>query len=215
MKTVLFIAIVKKGTASFFLEKAREAGATGGTILRAEGTISSPLMNLLGLHDSKREMLIMLVNQDHEARIHQVLAEECQLAKKGKGVLFSFATSSVYGSHLLNHPFDKEDPDMSEYQLIATIVDRDSGDEVVKAAREEGAGGATILHGRGLGSEKASKIFNIQIEPEKEIVIMIVESQKVHEIVQQINEAMNIDRPGKGIIFTLDVNNATGLFQQN
>lgn len=212
MRTVLFLAIVKKGTASFFLEQARKAGATGGTIILADGTIASPLMNLLGLHDSKREALLMLVDKEFEAEMHKVLAVECELPKKGKGVLFSFDTSSVYGSQRLGHNFTEGDAQMSPYQMVATIVDRGKADDVVDVARQVGAQGATILHGRGLGSERTSKIFNVQIEPEKEIILMVVESDKVNDISQTISQALDIDQPGTGIIFSMAVNNATGLF---
>ncbi|MGF3227367.1 P-II family nitrogen regulator [Facklamia sp. P12932] len=214
MQTVLFFAIVKKGTASYYLEQARLAGATGGTIFQAEGTVANPFLDLLGLNDSKREALLMLVDHSNEEKIHQVLTEKCELPKKGKGILFSINTSSVYGSHQLMHEFNEGGQEMSKYQLVATIVDRDSGDEVVETAREEGAGGATILHGRGLGSKKAPKIFNVQIEPEKELVLMIVETQKVPEIIEKVSKAMDIDQPGKGILFTIDVNDVSGLFQQ-
>lgn len=212
MRTVLFLAIVKKGTASFFLEQARKAGATGGTILLADGTVSSPLMNLLGLHDSKREALLMLVDKEFEAEMHQVLAVECELPKKGKGVLFSFDTSSVYGSHRLGHDFIEGEGKMSPYQMVAAIVERGKADDVVQVARQAGGQGATILHGRGLGSERTSKIFNVQIEPEKEIVLMVVESDKVRNIAHQISTELDIDQPGAGIIFSMAVNNATGLF---
>ncbi|MGX7109279.1 P-II family nitrogen regulator [Facklamia miroungae] len=214
MQTVLFFAIVKKGTASYFLEQARLAGATGGTIFQAEGTIANPFLDLLGLNDSKREVLLMLVDYANEAKIHQVLTDKCELAKKGKGILFSVNTTSVYGSKQLKHEFNQGGQGVSKYQLLATIVDRDSGDEVVETARAEGAGGATIIHGRGLGSKKAPKIFNVQIEPEKELVLMIVESQKVPEIIEKVSHAMDIDQPGKGILFTVDVNEVSGLFQQ-
>lgn len=214
MQVVLFTAIVKKGTASFFLDKARQFGVPGGTILRAEGTVQSPILNLLGLHDSKREVLIMLVKQELEAKVHEVLEVECQLAKRGRGILFSHPVTSVAGSHLINMPFNKEDAFVKDYQLMVTIVDRGIGDEVVKLARQEGGQGATILHGRGLGAEKAAKLFNIQLEPEREIVLMVVESAKVTEITDKIERELNLSAPGKGICFTLDVNSATGMYDQ-
>lgn len=214
MSNVLFTAIVKKGKASYFLDQSRRAGATGGTIIHAFGTITDPILDLLGLSDSKRELLLMLVESQDEDQVHHILENKCQLSRKGHGVLISCPTSSVYGSHHLNQPFNKEEFPLHSYQLVVTIVDRDLGDEVVKRARQEGAQGATIIHGRGLGSEKASQIFNITIEPEKELVLMIVESAKVADIIEKLSSALEIDQPGKGIIFSVAVNNATGLFQQ-
>lgn len=214
MKTVVFFAIIKKGMGSYFLEKARQAGSTGGTIIRAEGTVPDPLLDLLGISESKREMLLMIVDKDKEAQMHRHLTQECDLPGKGKGIAFSIDTTSVYCSHNVVNEFSRGDQELGDYQLIATIVNRDLGDEVVAAARKEGAGGATILHGRGLGAEKAAKLFNITIEPEKEIVLMIVETTRVEEIIDRLRAALNLDQPGKGILFSVDVNNVNGLFQE-
>jgi nitrogen regulatory protein PII len=51
----------------------------------------------------------------------------------------------------------------------------------------------------------------MNIEPEKEIVMIIIERDKAEGIVNAIRDAMRIDDPGKGILFSMDVNRVTGL----
>ena len=48
------------------------------------------------------------------------------------------------------------------YDCVVAIVNRGLADRAVALAREAGAGGATILHGRGAGSHGV-RVFNIEI----------------------------------------------------
>lgn len=211
---IMLLSIVKDGLASKFLKESRSVGATGGTIIKAEGTICNNLLNLLGLRDIDREVLITLVSSEKEQDIHGHLKKVMKLDKRGNGIVFSVKTTSCCGNKFLKADFEEGEKNMPGYQLMVTIVDRELGDTVVEAARSVGATGATILHGRGVGHHETGSIFNIQIEPEKEIVLMVVENEDADRITSVINDKMNIKEPGKGLLFTLDVNKATGLFAE-
>lgn len=213
VESVAFFAIVNHGIGQKVLKIAKQHGTGGGTLVLCEGTIPNKFLNLMGLDESKKEMMITLAPKEYEKKIHEKITEKMKLDKKGLGILFSADTSSVYGSHVFNRAFEKEGGNMGEYQLLVTIVDRDSGDDVVVAARNEGAKGATILHGRGTGTTEISKLFNIEIQPEKEIVLLVVESEKVKPVSENIHAAMGLDKPGSGVIFSIPVNQVTGLVQ--
>lgn len=60
------------------------------------------------------------------------------------------------------------------YDLIITIVKKGFSENILKASREAGAEGGTILFGRGAGIHEKAKIMGIPIEPEKEIVFTII-----------------------------------------
>ncbi|MFA5468628.1 MAG: DUF1538 family protein, partial [Sphaerochaetaceae bacterium] len=69
------------------------------------------------------------------------------------------------------------------HDCIMVVVNRDYAQEVVNLARQNGATGATILHGR--GSEEGGMripLINIEVQPEKEIVLLITDVE-VSEIV--------------------------------
>ena len=97
-----------------------------------------------------------------------------------------------------------------EYQLIITIVDQGKGEEVVECSRLGGAEGGTILTGRGAGKETA-KILGILIEPEKDVVMILVEKAKVDFVLDAIVEGMELEKPGKGIAFVVDVPKVVGI----
>ena len=99
------------------------------------------------------------------------------------------------------------------YKLIYAIVEMGKSEEVLEAAAKAGSTGATVMTARGSGlHDQASKVFGMEIEPQKEIVLIISGSQKTEAITTSIRKALQIDEPGHGVIFTMDVNKAFGLY---
>lgn len=101
----------------------------------------------------------------------------------------------------------------ADKEMLMVIVDRDSSDEVIEVARQAGAKGATVLHGRGTGQEDKLSAFHIHVEPQKEVVIMAVEADQVDTISQAVAEALDFSEPGTGILFSLPINETTGLYE--
>jgi nitrogen regulatory protein PII len=52
----------------------------------------------------------------------------------------------------------------------------------------------------------------MEIEPEKEIVLIISEEQLTEAIAGSIKEELKIDEPGNGVIFIQEVNKTYGLY---
>ncbi len=51
----------------------------------------------------------------------------------------------------------------------------------------------------------------MEIEPEKEIVMIVSESTLTEAIVGSIREDLDIDAPGKGILFVQDIKDVYGI----
>lgn len=94
---------------------------------------------------------------------------------------------------------------------IIVIVERGKANPIVKAATEAGARGATIMFGRGSGEQVFSFFRSLQIEPSKEIILIIVPRPKLNEIFEVVAEAAKVREPGKGIAFTVPICNLTGI----
>jgi len=99
----------------------------------------------------------------------------------------------------------------AKFDLIVTIVSKGFATDVVNASKKAGAEGGTIIHGRGTGVREDSKIFGIPIEPEKEIVLTLIDQKKTDEVLKDIEEELCLDEPGKGIAFVLDVKRVAGI----
>ncbi|MFR1324657.1 MAG: P-II family nitrogen regulator, partial [Ezakiella massiliensis] len=97
-----------------------------------------------------------------------------------------------------------------EATAIYVIVDRGLADDVIEVAAKAGGSGATVLHGRGSGIEKRVAIFDMVIEPEKDIIVLVTRPEKKDGIVDAINTAFDLEKTSKGVIFTMPVTDAVG-----
>ncbi len=98
-----------------------------------------------------------------------------------------------------------------EYVLILTIVNRGFADQVVDAARKAGAHGGTVFYARGTGIHEIEKFFAVPIQPEKEVVMIIVKHSETQAIMHAIVEAAGLNTEGKGLAFSLPIADVVGI----
>ena len=101
------------------------------------------------------------------------------------------------------------------FKLLIALVEEDKTDTVVKAAREAGATGATVInHARGEGLKVAKTFFGLALETNRDMVLFIVEEHLSRHILETIGEVGEFDQPGTGMVFQVDVEDALGLSSQ-
>ncbi|MCP5142423.1 MAG: P-II family nitrogen regulator [Chromatiales bacterium] len=102
------------------------------------------------------------------------------------------------------------------FKLIFALVQDDNTQKVLKAAREAGATGSTIIsNARGEGLYQSKSFFGLNLETQRDIVLFLVEEHLARNILERIAEAGEFDtNPGSGIAFQLDVEDAVGVAQQ-
>lgn len=100
----------------------------------------------------------------------------------------------------------------NKYSLIITIVNKGFEEVVMEAARSEGARGGTVLKARGTGEKEAVKFMGLSIEPEKDLVLILSETEKRHNIMKAIHTKAGLNTEGQGLAFALPVEDVTGIF---
>jgi nitrogen regulatory protein PII len=95
--------------------------------------------------------------------------------------------------------------------LIITVVKKGLGDAVIEASLKGGAEGATLIYGRGTGIHERKKILGVALEPEKEIILSLVYKEVADAVIKEINAAVDLEKPGSGIAFTVPVDQAFGI----
>ena len=91
------------------------------------------------------------------------------------------------------------------------IVNSGFSETVMDAARELGARGGTVIRGRGTANAEAEKLYGIAIQPEKEIVMILIDSALKNDILHAIYKTAGLKTPGQGIAFALPVEDVVGL----
>ena len=97
------------------------------------------------------------------------------------------------------------------HEVIFCIVNAGFSDAVIDAAIEFGAKGGTVLHARGTANPEAEKLFNITVQPEKEIVVIIVKSEQKDPILKNLYQNVGLKTPGYGIAFSMPVTDVDGI----
>lgn len=217
-KTPIFeviYAIVDYGMGSKVLQKAKEYGIRAGTIFLAKGTAINTFLKFLSLADERKEIVIMGANTIIADNAMDKLSQYFQFEKPNHGILFAISTCDIVGSKAYERSEceDGRGEKRLMYKLIITIVDRGKAEDVIEAANEAGSKGGTIVNARGSGVHETSKVFNMDIEPEKEMAMILSKEDATQDIVNSIREKLDLDKPGNGIIFIQDVSKTYGVFE--
>jgi nitrogen regulatory protein PII len=212
----LICAILNHGHGSRALHIAKQNGVRGGTIFYGEGTVKNRVLEFLALSDVKKEIVLLFAESDTAYRALDALQKELKLHKPNHGIAFTIRICEVIGSKAYDHLNclkERGGDPMSEYQAITVIVDRGKAEEVIAAAESAGSKGGTVIRARGSGIHETSKVFSMEIEPEKEIVLILAKYDVVEPIISVINKKLMMDEPGNGIIFVQNVEKTVGLME--
>ncbi len=211
----LVYVIVNKGAGSKVLHTARQHGLTGGTVLLGKGTVNSRLLNTLALADIRKEIVLLLTKRTADYNLIEIINAEFRLHKPNHGIAFSIPIAGVCGSKCFQNQDSMNIGGVvnTMYQAVYVIVDKGRGEAVAEAAKEAGSTGATIINARGAGIHETSRLFAMDIEPEKELVLMVLKDTQTEKVITSLRAGLDIEKPGNGIIFVQNVNQTYGLYE--
>lgn len=207
--------IISEQQCQKFVRIAREKDIRDVIIVLGKGTVKSATLNLLGIKSQKREVLSILLDKMRAKEVLDFIARELQLNEPGHGIAY---TAPVITAAQITHTQQDAWNTMlgmeeeSMFKKLTVVVNRGMAEDVMDIARKSGVKGGTILHGRGTGSEFTAKVFGMEIEPEKDLVIILMPSDIIAKVVQDLYQELQLGDPGNGILFVEPVLEVRGLF---
>lgn len=102
-KIVLILSIVDKGFTDQLMDSARQAGATGGTVVKAKGT-GAEIAKFFGVSISEEKEIVYIVadKQKRDDIMHAIM-QSVGTATDGHGIVFSLPVDSVMGIRSLEN----------------------------------------------------------------------------------------------------------------
>ncbi len=102
------------------------------------------------------------------------------------------------------------------FKLIIAFVAEEQTDKVLDAAREAGATGATVInHARGEGLEPPKTFFGLNLEIQRDVLLLLVEEHLCRCILEKIEQMAGFEKKmGAGIAFQINVEDAVGISHQ-
>jgi nitrogen regulatory protein PII len=101
--------------------------------------------------------------------------------------------------------------EVKDYSLIIAVVNKGLTDLVTSASRKAGGKGGTIMVARGSGNPNIAKFYGLAIQPEKEVVFIVVDRSIKDTVLKAIYDEAGLATKGQGIVFSLPISDAIGL----
>jgi len=90
---------------------------------------------------------------------------------------------------------------LSDACLITCILQTGLAEEVLEAAKNMGAQGATINYARGTGIRERMGLLGVTVDEQKEVIRIIVSEDQADMVFEAMYLAGKLDTPGKGIMY--------------
>ncbi len=181
-------------------------------VMHGLGTASQSILDFFDLIPTEKNILLSIISSDLEKPIITYLRDHNKMNEVGKGIGFTIPLSS--SPKYMQEAFkEKEDELMnkkSEYHLIVTIVNSGNADKVMKVAKKCGANGGTLLKGRDMEGKNSFKFFNMTIEPEKDILLIVCKNIEKNKIMEGILHEYGANTSAGGICYSLPVDSIIG-----
>lgn len=191
----LLISIVERGRAKHLVKRMKTHEVHAVFTALAEGTAKQKILQSLGLDEIPKEIVYILAEGASAEAIREEMRHDEELHLPGQ-VFYTI-------------PLAEKEATMKAV-AIHVIVDRGMADAVVEIAEKAGSRGATIIHGRGSGIERKQGFFNLLIEPEKDMVLMVCAPEAKQAIVRALRSELDFESSAGGVLYVLPVTEAIG-----
>ena len=101
-------------------------------------------------------------------------------------------------------------------KLIVAVVDDEATDDVIAAAREVGATGATVItNARGEGLKAEKTFLGLDLSASRDIILFLVVAERARMILEAIDKGAGLtEKSDVGIALQLDIEDVVGLRSQ-
>jgi hypothetical protein len=96
-KLKLLVTIVDRNKGELYTDLLQSFDINVQMILAGEGTASTAMLQVLGLTNSDRAVLLSIVREDRSKEALQMLEEEFKTVRGGKGIAYTIPLKSVVG----------------------------------------------------------------------------------------------------------------------
>lgn len=215
----LMMTITKRSTGRRMLAFYERNNLSAILCTLAKGTATSEMLDCFGLEVTEKTVMMSVVTNDTWEKVKRGLEDNFQIDVPGTGIAFLLPLSSVGGKKTLQfladgQVYDKVEESVmkdTKYELIVVIANHGYSEEVMDAARTEGAGGGTVIHAKGTGLEKAEKFLGVSIADEKEIIYIVAKTADKNAIMKSIMENAGMNSRAKSVVFSIPVTDTAGL----
>lgn len=185
-------------------------------IFHGHGTAVPSMLDLLGIESNEKRIVMTIANPEKTKQLIKEQKRRFFIGVPGHGIVVSVPVKSIGGGNTVAYlngeqGSAKYTPQLNyAYELVIAITNEGRTDMVMNAAREAGAGGGTVLHGKGTGAQEAGKFLHVSIAQEKEVILIVAKSEQKADIMRNILQKAGPSTEAGTIVFSLPTNEVAG-----
>ncbi len=215
----LMITVADRKQLPTFLEFCEKHQVNVGVLALGRGLASSEVLDYLGLEDAVKAVAVSVVTDSVWAALKKGLEQELRIDIPGSGIVFTVPMGSIGGKRQLlfltaGQNYEKGEESVlkgTDHELVIVITNQGYTELVMDAARDAGAAGGTMLHARGVGMKYAEKFLGVSLVAEKELILMVVKTEKKNEIMKAVMDEAGLESRARSVVFSLPVTSTAGL----
>ena len=183
--------------------------------LLGRGTATKSVLDLLGLNAKEYHIIMTIADSDRTDRLIEEARRNLYIDAPGQGIIAATPIKSVGGGKTLanlnaGRPAEGAPEINYNYEIVLAIANEGHTDTVMEAAREAGARGGTVLHGKGTGSNDAAKFFGVSIASEKEVIMIVARASEKAAIMKSIINKAGTQTDAGAVVMSLPVSAVAG-----
>jgi len=150
--------------------------------------------------------VILVCESEKSLDILNAIVESTKNERKHLGCIFTADVDSLTRTGEISMTEgENKMKESSPHYLITVIVNSGYADDAMSAARKAGAGGGTVIKAKGTAKEGDESFFGVQIVPEKDMLLIVVDQEKKDAVMDAIQKLDCLSQPGSGIAFSSPV----------
>lgn len=192
--------------------------------LRASGTASSEILDVLGLGRSDKVVEMCLGTQHTVRALLKKVAQKLRLLSPGRGIAFALPLSGVSNAVFrflsgeeLEQAGKQTESEVSgmtgkiNFDLVLAVINRGYSDELMEAARQAGATGGTVVNAHRITTDQPLKFWGVSLQEERELVAIVSRRENKADIMRAISQKCGIGTEAQGLVLALPVDGVAGL----
>lgn len=212
----LIVSIVERGKGAAMIKLYNKNQVYLHCQRPGRGTATSEIMDILGLGSSEKDVLFSFATRSAARRLLDLLSGDLHGAVDTSGIVFDIdltAVNNLVAAAITyktsNGKKGEEIVEMenkSKSSLIMVTCSRGCTEAVMDTAKKAGARGGTVFKARWSGGEELEQAYDLELNPEREIVAIVVPDEIRNRVMEAINKEHGLKSDSQSMICSMPIN---------
>ncbi len=215
-KIVALFSIIQRGKGAQFIKRLEARNVIMHFQFVGAGTASSEMMDILGLGNNDKDILISLADYKTITSLSNELGKNvgAGMGMGGLSMVISLNAVSRISEQIIRRNRDENEENENgggsmhseyKYSLILISVNRGFTDDVMQTAKKAGATGGTVIKARLAEAQIVEAYANTKLNEEKEIVTILAPDSVRNQILEDVNREFGLKSEAQGVVLSVPV----------